>query len=131
VNQNIGWCVGSEAYTGGVIFKTTTGGNVVGIIYNNNKFPTEYKLIQNFPNPFNSQTTIGYYNPAKSFIKITLVNVLGEEVLKIFEGYTSAGYHNILLSANELSSGVYFYKILAGNTSAGIFTDTKKLIIIK
>lgn len=68
-----------------------------------------FKLFDNYPNPFNSTTTIEFYIPASSTIKIGITNILGEEIAILSEGYTSQGFHKINFNSENLTSGIYFY----------------------
>ena len=88
--------------------------------------PDSYKLLQNYPNPFNPSTTIYYGLPEESSLKITIYDVLGNEVMIYSEEKQSAGYHRLEFDATEYRSGVYFYRL-----QAGIFVETKKMILLK
>ena len=86
----------------------------------------EYKLFQNFPNPFNPSTTIGFQLPEKSYVEIKVYDVLGNEVATLVDGYKPAGTYDVEFSADGLTSGIYFYKLQAGS-----FIHTKKMILLK
>jgi hypothetical protein len=88
--------------------------------------PSSFELSQNYPNPFNPTTTIGYMLQEKSNTKLTLMNAIGEEVAILVNEEQGKGYHKVDLNANNLPSGVYLYKLQAGN-----FTETKKLMLLK
>jgi hypothetical protein len=87
-----------------------------------------YTLFQNYPNPFNPTTTIKYTLKNDEYIKVELFNYLGELVQIIEEGIKESGTHRLFLSFdnNLLSSGVYFYRLKAGD-----FVETKKMILMK
>ena len=89
-------------------------------------FPEELILYQNFPNPYNSSTTIPFQLPKESKINIDLYNVLGEKIQTIANGLYPRGNHSITFSSDKLSSGIYLYKLQTETHSL-----TKKLIIIK
>ncbi len=91
-----------------------------------NKIPTEFKLEQNYPNPFNPTTVISYQLPAPSNVKITVYDVLGKKIAMLVNSEKAAGRYQTSFSASNLSAGLYFYTIQAGNFSA-----TKKMILIK
>jgi WD40 repeat protein len=98
----------------------------------NNSIPVEFKLHQNFPNPFNPVTQINYNIPADARVKIILFDAIGREVKTLVDKFQKGGGYSILLNAEDLSSGVYFYKIsVTGNGTGAMFTDTKKLVLIK
>jgi hypothetical protein len=88
--------------------------------------PNYYSLEQNYPNPFNPSTKIKYTIPRAGDVKITVYDILGKEVAVLVNEYKNPGIYSIDFNASALSSGVYFYKIRAGD-----FTDTKKMLLIK
>ena len=90
-----------------------------------NGIPESYQLMQNYPNPFNPSTTIYYALPESGNIELVIYDVLGNEVMKFTEEQ-SAGYHKFEFDGNDINSGVYFYRIQAGD-----FVQTKKMILIK
>jgi hypothetical protein len=106
-------------------FMFVTSDKITGI-NDNDKIPSEYYLQQNYPNPFNPQTIICYGVPKESYVKIILYNVLGKEVLTLVNEEKLPGKYNVVLDRKDLSSGVYFYTIKAGE-----FISTKKLILLK
>jgi photosystem II stability/assembly factor-like uncharacterized protein len=120
LNNTTGWVVGS----GGTLLKTSTG----GIVFRdeNNTMPTAFNLEQNFPNPFNPNTTIKYSIPKLSFVTIKIYDVLGSEVAGLVNEEKLAGVYEVNWNATNLSSGVYFYKLQAGS-----FVETMKMILLK
>jgi hypothetical protein len=88
--------------------------------------PNTFALYQNYPNPFNPTTTIKYDLPIDSKVSLRLYDILGREVQTLVNEFVSAGYHEVVLNANNLSTGVYFYRIEAGN-----YINTKKFILLK
>ncbi len=86
----------------------------------------EFALYQNYPNPFNPSTTIRYSLPHKTAIQLTVFNMLGQQVALPIQGEQEAGYHEFRFDASGLSSGVYFYKIQAGD-----YMQTRKLLLVK
>lgn len=91
-----------------------------------NFMPNEFSLSQNYPNPFNPNTNISFSLPKASNVKITVYNAIGKEISVLVNGNYEAGLHTISWNANNISSGMYFYKMEAGN-----FTATKKLVLMK
>lgn len=89
------------------------------------RMPTSYALSQNYPNPFNPTTRFEYALPTASHVSLKIYNVLGQEIATVVDGYQS-GYQTVYFDASKLSSGLYFYRL-----SAGKFTDTKKMMVIK
>ena len=109
------------------VMVTGEGVPVTGIEYELlNTIPTNFVLYQNYPNPFNPMTSIIFGLPEASKVKLTLFNFLGEEVTNLFVGYKNAGYHQIEFDASRLPSGIYFYRLLAGD-----FIETRKMILLK
>jgi hypothetical protein len=87
--------------------------------------PDNFSLAQNYPNPFNPSTTIEFSLPIRSAYKLDVYNVAGQ-LVKEFVGTENAGTHQIVWDASSNASGIYFYKVVAGN-----FTDTKKMVLLK
>jgi hypothetical protein len=91
------------------------------------ELPAEYRLSQNFPNPFNPSTTIRYTIPNESMVTLKIFNVLGQEVKTLINHeMISSGRHDISFYASSLPSGIYFYRIQADN-----FVDVKKMTLLK
>ena len=88
--------------------------------------PKEFFLDQNYPNPFNPTTRIDYQLQSDSYVILKVYDSIGEVVGTLVNGQMNAGAHSVLFNAANLSSGVYFYRIQAGNYSA-----MKKLILLK
>ncbi len=88
--------------------------------------PKSFDLSQNYPNPFNPTTTIEYSIPRDANVSIKIFDVLGKEVATLVNEQRSAGTYIINWNASNFSSGLYFYRITAGE-----FADTKKMFLIK
>ncbi len=101
--------------------------NIIGISNNNNEAPLIYALGQNYPNPFNPSTQIDYSLPKQSFVNLKVYNTLGEEVATlVHNNLQPAGVYTQVFNASNLPSGVYYYRI-----SAGDYTDVRKMILVK
>ncbi|MFC2088874.1 M14 family zinc carboxypeptidase [Calditrichota bacterium] len=90
--------------------------------------------IINFPNPFNPVTTIKYKLPKPTSVLIEIYNVLGQKLSTLVNMHEKAGYHEIQFDASQLASGIYLYRIQAGNPSAGLghgFQQVKKMVVMK
>jgi photosystem II stability/assembly factor-like uncharacterized protein len=85
-----------------------------------------FNLAQNYPNPFNPSTVINYSLPYGTIVKLIVYNVLGESVKILENGYKYSGNYSISFNAGSLSSGIYFYKLDAGN-----FSRIRKMILLK
>lgn len=97
----------------------------------NSGLPTEYALEQNYPNPFNPSTNINFALPKAGNVIVSVYNVLGQEVTTLVNGELPAGSHTVVWdgrngSGTVVSSGIYFYKIAAGD-----FNQTKKMMMLK
>lgn len=86
----------------------------------------QFNLNQNYPNPFNPSTIIKYEIPSNSFVTLKIYDVLGKEVAKLVNQNENAGLYSIYFDASKLASGIYYYRIKAGN-----FMQTKKMILLK
>jgi hypothetical protein len=88
--------------------------------------PTDYALHQNFPNPFNPTTTIGFDLRQRSHVTLDIYNILGQRVAIVVDRMMGAGRYSVPFNASRFASGIYFYRITAGD-----FTDLKKMVLIK
>jgi len=86
-------------------------GYVIDVKSDYSVIPTEYKLNQNFPNPFNPSTIISYGIPKSGLVTLKIFNVLGQEVRTLVNQSQTAGMHQVTFNANSLNSGVYFYSL--------------------
>jgi len=100
-------------------------GAITGVI-NNNITPVKYNLAQNYPNPFNPTTKISFDISKSGLVSLKVYDMLGREVRTLVNEVKSAGSYTVDFNASDFSSGVYFYKLKAGD-----FSDTKKLILMK
>ena len=105
----------------------------------NNETPLEYSLSQNYPNPFNPVTKIKYSLKYDSKVTLMIYNILGQLVKEIVDSFEGKGLKEVLWDGtnefgNQVSTGVYFYKLTARQNagfSTGDFIDQKKLVIIR
>ncbi len=89
-------------------------------------FPREFVLMQNYPNPFNATTSITYYLPRASTVQLTIHDLSGRLRKSLLDEYQSPGYYDIIWDASGFGSGVYLYRIIAGD-----FTDVRKCVLLK
>ncbi len=88
--------------------------------------PSTYRLDQNYPNPFNPRTTIRYAVPQSGHVSIRVYDMLGREVARIVSADHQPGWYDAPFDASNLASGVYFYRM-----SAGSFTDTRRMVVVR
>ncbi|MGB3018122.1 MAG: T9SS type A sorting domain-containing protein [Ignavibacteria bacterium] len=109
------------------VLNCASGRNIVTGLNNvSSEIPIEFALNQNFPNPFNPVTTIGFTLPQNEVVKLVVYNVLGKEVTTIFNQALSAGEYEFGFNGEMLTSGVYFYKLTSGDVSI-----TKTMMLMK
>ena len=118
-----------------VIFQTM----VTDVGDNQNSIPTDYYLAQNYPNPFNPSTKISWQSPVGSHQTLKIYDLLGNEVAVLVDEYLPAGTYEVEFSVGQdsspdIASGIYFYKLQAGDPSTGSgqgFVETKKMLLLK
>lgn len=92
----------------------------------NSEIPDKFELLQNYPNPFNPSTYIEYRLPKQSYVILKVYDVLGREVATLVDEVQSAGTYRVRFENSQISSGVYFYVLRAGE-----FVDVKKMMLLK
>ena len=102
--------------------------NVVSTSINNtnSQIPVSFELFQNYPNPFNPSTLIRFQLSAFSHVQLKIFDLLGREVATLFDESKPLGNYEVLFDGKNLTGGVYFYKLIAGN-----FIQTKKMLLLK
>lgn len=91
-----------------------------------NNIPAKFELMQNYPNPFNPATSIKYSVSSIQYVRITVFDILGREIVALVNEQKTPGRYEVQFDGSKLSSGIYIYKFQAGNFSA-----TKKMILMK
>ncbi len=122
INDNTGYTCGQD----GIILKTTSGGEPIGIKPVSNSIPSKFILFQNFPNPFNPKTVIKYNLPISCFVRLMVYDILGRKVSELVNETQTEGIYKIKWDASNYASGVYFYRIEARD-----FVAVKKMVLIK
>ena len=89
-------------------------------------WPTQFALNQNYPNPFNAITTIKFSLPKTDFVTLDIYNPLGQLISTLVADKLNAGNHSYKWDASSMASGVYYYRLQAGE-----YVDTKKLVFLK
>jgi hypothetical protein len=101
-------------------------GTFTSVEKENNILPKEFSLKQNYPNPFNPATNISFSLPSRENVVLKIYNSLGQEISTLINTDLSAGNYTFNFNAANLSSGIYFYSLTAGN-----FLSSKKMMLIK
>lgn len=119
--------VGAFGYTnwlnGWTRFNTLTS---IKVDENFNNVPVNFELSQNYPNPFNPSTTIKFSLPEAASIKLVVYNILGQQVSELINDYKAAGTYTVNWNAENLSGGIYIYRLESGN-----FSISKKMTLLK
>jgi hypothetical protein len=97
-----------------------------GVKQISSEIPAEYKLYNNYPNPFNPATNIKYQITNNKFTTLKIFDVLGREVKSLVNEFQKAGVYEVSFDATDLTSGIYFYRLQSGD-----FNEVKKMILIK
>lgn len=118
-SQNIG---GNSSYTAAWRFQP----GLVGITPNGKEIPKVFKLYNNYPNPFNPNSIIKFDIPKQSDVKLVIYSILGQEVEMLVNGHYEAGAYSVTWDGSNYPSGVYFYKITAGD-----YVEVKKMVLLK
>jgi photosystem II stability/assembly factor-like uncharacterized protein len=121
-DANNGWVVGYD----GIILHTTNGGVTFIEEEKIDEVPTDFLLSQNYPNPFNSSSVIKYSIPKSSQVTLKIFNTLGEEIEALVNEEKAVGTYELNWNAANLPSGVYFYRLQAGD-----YVQTRKMILLK
>jgi photosystem II stability/assembly factor-like uncharacterized protein len=111
---------------GSSIWKRPLSEMISSIDENSHKFPSAFHLNQNYPNPFNPSTKIKFALPKPEAVKIEVYNIIGQKIQTLLNKPMPAGYHEVEFNGQNLSSGIYLYRIEAGD-----WQDVKKMIYLK
>jgi hypothetical protein len=126
--ENPNWYAGTPLYSMDTLYlrvsTVTDAGDIPPI-------PRDYSLNQNYPNPFNPLTVIHYDLPVDCNVRLEIFNVLGQKVATVVDGFQTAGFKScawdgIGTRGTRVSSGVYFYRLTAGD-----FVQTKKMVLLR
>jgi hypothetical protein len=113
--KELGWLARGDWFEGeGLVF-----GDEVAV-------PAFFTLRQNYPNPFNAGTTINYQLPVSNHVTLEVFDLLGRKLTTLVDEKQEAGYRSVIWDASEISSGLYFYKLTAGD-----YTETRRMMLVK
>jgi len=127
VDDHNGWLIGRNG--GYYVYRTTNGGlgGIVSVDGNAINFmPDRFILEQNYPNPFNPLTKIKYQISGLGFVTLKVYDILGNEIAPLVKEEKPAGSYEVGFNGTNLTSGIYFYQLRAGN-----YTETRKMILLK
>lgn len=94
--------------------------------WKNSNPPEKFTLSQNYPNPFNPITTIRFTLPKNSKVKLTIYNSIGQQIEELINQYYTAGSYTVKFGSTKFPSGIYFYRLIAGE-----YSETKRMILLK
>jgi len=117
---------GADVFAGGNGVWRRPLSELVGVSKEVNDLPQKFSLSQNYPNPFNPSTQISYSLPSATQVKFIVYNTLGQTISVLENGFKGAGNYSIDYNAGDLPSGIYFYKLEAGQ-----FSQVKKMMLVK
>lgn len=124
ISQNfIGLSSNSSIVVGSGFFY---GVNYILSVETEEGLPTEYRLYQNFPNPFNPSTTIKFSIPEPNQVILKIYDIVGSEVTTLLNQQMETGNYSITFNSPQLASGIYFYRMISGN-----FITVKKMMMLK
>lgn len=121
-SQNVGWIF----LDSGNIYYTNNNGGFLTSTDEHASLPSKLELFQNYPNPFNPATKISYSLPKAAFVTMKVYNPLGKEIAELVNEHKSAGTFEVEFSAANFASGIYFYRL-----SAGDFSFVRKMVVLK
>ncbi|MDZ4712841.1 MAG: T9SS type A sorting domain-containing protein [bacterium] len=121
INKDTGFACGDS----GVVLRIINA-STVGVSNISNEIPSDYQLYQNYPNPFNPKTIINYQIPMFSNVILKIYDILGNEVVTLVNEKQNAGIYEAEFDGSGLASGIYFYRLIAGE-----FIHTKRMTLVK
>lgn len=127
-NTRYYWRVSSFDSLGNMIKWPAVREFTVNLVTSNesSEVPERFSMDQNYPNPFNPNTTIKYSLPQSSNVQLIVYDMLGRKVTELINSFKREGYHSISFDASKLASGVYIYRLEAGD-----FVSTKRMLLVK
>ena len=96
------------------------------IAFDEKEIPSEIRLDQNYPNPFNPSTQIRYAISEQTHVRLTVYNLIGQQIAILAEGSKTAGWHEVVFDASQMSSGMYIYRLEAGDVAI-----TRKMMLVR
>ncbi|MGD1046317.1 MAG: SMP-30/gluconolactonase/LRE family protein [Bacteroidota bacterium] len=106
-------------------------GTTTGVKDHDSLPPKTFELYGNYPNPFNPATMIYFQLPYKSQVTLNVYDIRGRKIDTLIDGILQSGYHQVQFNPKGLSSGIYLYRLTAGIGEAGMYSATRKMIVLK
>jgi hypothetical protein len=104
----------------------------VGIKAEGHEVVMDYQLFNNYPNPFNPETVIGYRMKSSGRVILTVYTITGEPVRVLQDSEMPAGYHETIFRGDDLASGIYLYKIdVRSSEGVPVYTDVRKMLLLR
>jgi hypothetical protein len=122
VNLSHGWIYTNNSR----LLRTTNGGQIFTNFIFESEPPRNFKLSQNFPNPFNPRTSLQYTVGSRQFVTLKVYDILGNEIATLVNEEKPAGEYEVEFNGANLPSGIYFYQLKAGG-----YIETKKMVLLK
>ncbi len=104
---------------------------VTGVKDHGSLSPKSFRLYGNYPNPFNPSTTIYFELPYESRVLLNIYDILGRKIDTLIDGTMQSGYHNVQFTPTGIGSGIYLYRLTADAGKIGMYSATKKMLVIK
>ncbi len=123
---NNSYAAGAASLADGRALKFTTGSTYNTDVKKGGNIPADFALSQSYPNPFNAVATIEFSIPTSGNVRLEIFNLLGQSMETLIDGRLDAGTHRISWNADDRASGIYFYKL-----SAGEFEETRRMTLLK
>jgi photosystem II stability/assembly factor-like uncharacterized protein len=122
-----------NAWAGGNnLAQTTDGGGLSSIIQNAEMISKYFKLSQNYPNPFNPNTNVSYELVTEGYVKLDVYDIAGKHVQTLTDQKQSIGEYHVRFDGSNLTSGVYYYRLILTDTKSDqVFSNTKKMLLLK
>jgi len=125
-SPSVSWTSGGTTYLRKHNVLVDFQNTITGIKQIASTIPDRFELYQNYPNPFNPSTTIKYDLARKTRVKLVVYDILGREVSTLVDETQKSGSYRVVWNASQFASGVYLYRLQAGN-----YSTTKKLLLLK
>jgi hypothetical protein len=125
---HIAWIRRTETGSFGIFYRR---GALLTAVEEEEQKPIEFELEQNYPNPFNPKTSLSFVISHSSLVTVKIYNVYGQEVATLVNKRMEAGEHSVEWNAEKFPSGMYFYRLIVTDVKGKIFSQTRKMMLMK